>query len=140
MLFANPGLQVSAAASLGLAIPSAGPGRAPGDGRLRHQDAQGGAHEAGEACGSAAPEQGADDRGQTVGMEPAAVGIVFDSLTAGADLEAGRADEPSVSPALPTILRALGDRDLRATFHASQAVADKEPLALTMVENAATFS
>lgn len=72
-----------------------------------------------------------------MGVEPGAVGIVFDSLTAGADLEAGRADEPSISPALPTILRALGDRDLRATFHASQAVADKEPLALTMVENAA---
>lgn len=72
---------------------------------------------------------GPDDR-------PAAVSVVFESLTAGGDLEAGL-DEPSVTPALPTILRALGDRAIRATFLVSRAVSAKEPLALTMVENGA---
>ena len=66
---------------------------------------------------------------------PAAVSVVFESLTAGADLEAERRDEPSVSPALPTILRALGDRAIRATFLVTPALSEKEPLALTMVEN-----
>jgi len=72
---------------------------------------------------------GPDDR-------PAAVSVVFESLTAGADLEEGL-DEPSVTPALPTILRALGDRAIRATFLVSPALSEKEPLALTMVENGA---
>ena len=65
---------------------------------------------------------------------PAAVSVVFESLTAGADLEQGL-DAPSVSPALPTILRALGDRAIRATFLVGPAVSEKEPLALTMVQN-----
>jgi hypothetical protein len=75
--------------------------------------------------------------GTSQGVEHAAVTVVFESLTAGADLEAGRADEPSVSPALPTILRALGDRDIQATFFGSPEVAEREPLAITMVQNGA---
>jgi hypothetical protein len=67
--------------------------------------------------------------------EPAAVSVVFESLTAGADLEAGSARAASVSPALPTILRALGDRSIRATFFVSPEVAEREPLAVTMVRN-----
>jgi hypothetical protein len=69
--------------------------------------------------------------------ERAAVSIVFESLTAGADLESGRPGAHSVSPALPTVLRALGDRAIAATFFASPEVAELEPLAVTMVRNAA---
>jgi peptidoglycan/xylan/chitin deacetylase (PgdA/CDA1 family) len=67
--------------------------------------------------------------------QPAAVSVVFESLTAGTDLEAGRTGASSVSPALPTILRALGDRDMRATFFVGPETAEREPLAVTMVQN-----
>src|SRR5215217_6986249 len=68
--------------------------------------------------------------------EPATVSVVFESLTAGADLDAGNAGAPSVSPALATILRALGDRAVRATFFVSPETAEREPFALTMLQNA----
>jgi hypothetical protein len=68
--------------------------------------------------------------------EPATVSVVFESLTAGADLDAGNAGAPSVSPALATTLRALGDRAVRATFFVSPETAEREPFALTMLQNA----
>ena len=42
------------------------------------------------------------------------------------------ANEP-VTPALPTLLRALADRDLRATWFVEAQLAEFEPLALTMI-------
>ena len=41
-----------------------------------------------------------------------------------------------MTPALPTILRALGDRDLGGTWLVGAAVGEAEPLALTMLRNA----
>jgi hypothetical protein len=41
-----------------------------------------------------------------------------------------------VTPALSTILRALGDRDLGGTWRVGAATAGAEPLALTMLRNA----
>ena len=67
---------------------------------------------------------------------PAAVTLVFEGLAAGEDLDGGRPDATSVTPALPTILRALGDRDLSATWLVGAAVGEAEPLALTMLRNA----
>jgi hypothetical protein len=72
---------------------------------------------------------GPDDR-------PAAVSVTFQTLAEGADLDAGRAAAATVSPALPTLIRALTDRDLYATFFVGAAVAQAEPLALTLLRNA----
>ena len=63
------------------------------------------------------------------------VAIAFHGLTAAEDLEAGAADAPSVTPALPNILRALADRDIDATFYLGDAVREREPLAVTMIRN-----
>lgn len=65
----------------------------------------------------------------------AAVAIAFHGLTAAEDLEAGAADAPSVTPALPTILRALADRDIDATFYVGDELREREPLAVTMIRN-----
>ncbi|HYI36939.1 MAG TPA: hypothetical protein VEX39_10060 [Thermoleophilaceae bacterium] len=65
----------------------------------------------------------------------ASVAIAFHGLTAAEDLESGEAEAPSVSPALPTILRALADRDIDATFYLGDEVREREPLAATMIRN-----
>ncbi|ADB48699.1 polysaccharide deacetylase family protein [Conexibacter woesei] len=56
----------------------------------------------------------------------AAVAIVFAGL-------AGTTPEHPVTPALPTLLRVLGDRDLPATFCVEAPIAASEPFALSMV-------
>ena len=68
-------------------------------------------------------------------MTAAAVAVAFHGLTAAEDLEAGAAEAPSVSPALPTILRALADRDISATFFVGDELREREPLAVTMIAN-----
>src|SRR5215208_4854519 len=80
------------------------------------------------ACGRMDMTWGPDSR-------PAAVSLVFEGLAAGEDLDGGHPDAPSVTPALPTILRALGDRDLSGTWVVGAAVGEAEPLALTMLRN-----
>ena len=40
-----------------------------------------------------------------------------------------------MSPALPTILRALADRDIDATFYVGDELREREPLAVTMIRN-----
>jgi hypothetical protein len=67
---------------------------------------------------------------------PAAVSVSFQTLAEAADLDRGDAVAPTVSPALPTLIRALTDRDLYATFFVGAAVAAAEPLALTLLRNA----
>ena len=55
----------------------------------------------------------------------AAVSVTFETLGDG-----------SVSPALPTVLQALAERELSATFFVDAAVAKTDPLALTMIASA----
>ena len=57
----------------------------------------------------------------------AAVAIVFAGL-------AGTTPEHPVTPALPTLLRVLGDRELPATFCVEAPIAASEPFALSMVD------
>ena len=59
----------------------------------------------------------------------AAISVCFEGLA-----EAGSAPTPpTVTPALPTVLTVLAERDLSATFFVDAAVAEAEPLALTMI-------
>jgi hypothetical protein len=67
---------------------------------------------------------------------PAAVSVTFQTLAEAADLDAATPSAASVSPALPTLIRVLTDRDLYATFFVGAAVARAEPLALTLLRNA----
>lgn len=55
----------------------------------------------------------------------AAVSVTFETLGDG-----------SVSPALPTVLQALAERELPATFFVDAHVAETDPLALTMIASA----
>lgn len=57
----------------------------------------------------------------------AAVALAFAGL-------AGVTPEHPVTPALPTLLRVLADRDLPATFFVEAAIAATEPFALSMVD------
>jgi hypothetical protein len=66
----------------------------------------------------------------------AAVSVTFQTLAEAADLDRGEPGAASVSPALPTLIRVLADRDLYATFFVGAAVAQAEPLALTLLRNA----
>lgn len=56
----------------------------------------------------------------------AAISLSFHGL-------AGSAPDTPVTPALPTLLRALSDRDLRATWFVEPELAEAEPTALTMI-------
>ena len=67
---------------------------------------------------------------------PAAATVTFAGLAPAQAPEAGDPDASAVTPALPNILRALGDRDLDATFFVPPAVTQAEPLAATMIANA----
>jgi hypothetical protein len=72
----------------------------------------------------------AEDRpGWGPGGLRAAISVCFEGLA-----EAGSPPTPpTVTPALPTLLTVLAERDLSATFFVDAAVAEAEPLALTMV-------